>query len=245
MRLEMEKGRVFYAAVNDEEICFKQSDFDINFVEAELFKQLTVGENFFVYGIDYYQHDGVCFALFDELATESLRTGLYYDTHIENVYLHGDFVVNRDFSLTKRTVLPPISSQNYKNGYPFFFGEIVLWGNYDYDGIGEREICLKGRYVSAVLSINGKERTLVLSEKINVTDLLRKGDNQMVLRLKSSLRNLFGPHHCGVIDEPMGVSPATFTMRGEWGEGLSKYYTHKYNSVPFGVDFIEITTINN
>ncbi len=243
LRLEMEKGRVFYAAVNGREIAFSQSDFDMNFVETNLFDELVIGENDFVYGMDYYQHDGVCFALFDELATESLRTGLYYDTHIENVYLHGEFVVNGDFSLSKRTALPPVSSKNYQNGYPFFFGEIVISGNYNYDGIGERELCLKGRYVSAVLSAGGKERAFVLSEKIDVTDLLRKGDNPITIRVKSSLRNLFGPHHCGVIDEPMGVSPATFTMRGEWKDGLSKYFTYKYNSVPFGVDRIEITTI--
>ncbi|MBQ4268647.1 MAG: hypothetical protein IJB97_03240, partial [Clostridia bacterium] len=242
LRLEMEKCRVFYAAVNGIKIGFSQSDFDMNFVEANLLDELVVGENNFVYGIDYFQHDGVCFALFDELATESLRTGLYYDTHVENVYLHGDFVVNGDFSLSKRTVLPPVSTKNYQNGYPFFFGEIVLSGNYNYDGMGERELYLKGRYVSAILSVDGKERAFLLSDKINVTDFLRKGNNRIVLRIKSSLRNLFGPHHCGVIAEPMGVSPATFTMRGEWENGLSKYYTHQYNSVPFGVDCIEIKT---
>lgn len=120
---------------------------------------------------------------------------------------------------------------------------MVLHGNYYYDGVGEREICLFGRYVAATVSINGQERDFVLSEKIDVTKLLHKGENQVTIRVKSSLRNLFGPHHCGVIDEPMGVSPATFTMRGEWEHGLSKYYTHKYNSVPFGVDKIEITTV--
>ena len=70
--------------------------------------------------------------------------------------------------------------------------------------------------------------------------MLSVGENQIEIVLKSSLRNLFGPHHWAENPEPMGVSPRHFTMRGSWKGGITDKYTPVYNSVPFGVDAIEM-----
>ena len=69
---------------------------------------------------------------------------------------------------------------------------------------------------------------------------LTNGKNRIKIVLKSSLRNLFGPHHVNGNPEPMGVGPHLFTMRGSWQDGVSPHYTDEYHSVPFGVDQIEI-----
>ena len=86
--------------------------------------------------MDYYQHDGVHFALFDPMATESVRNCLYYDTNVEQIYLCGDFVVDSNHVIRKREGLPALSSDNYQNGYPFFKGSVTLEGNYFYEGKG-------------------------------------------------------------------------------------------------------------
>ncbi len=237
----MEKGDLIDVRLNGKSIVMKQNDFDVNFTEADLTDVLEVGENTLVYGVRYFQHEGVYFALFDPMATESVRNCLYYDTHIENTYLKGDFVVNADRSIEKRTTLPKLSTDNYKNGYPFFMGALTLEGEYDYDGVGERILSLAhGRFIVAQLFINGEKTDITMSVEKDVTSYLRKGNNSVRIVLKSSLRNLFGPHHFKPIAEPFGVSPTTFTMRGSWGDGDAPEYTPVYNSVPFGVDKIEM-----
>lgn len=237
--LEMEKLKLLSATVNGAPINFKPSDFDINFVIADISHAVRAGKNSFVYEVDYYQHDGVFYALFAPDVTESLRNCLYYDTHIENVYLKGDFIVNHDFSLQKRTQMPAVSSENYKNGYPFFKGELVLSGSYAYSGEGARFISLSGRFLMAKICCGGKQKIMSLSTKTDITSLLKKGENQIKITLYSSLRNLFGPHHY-VVEEPLGVAPSMFTMRGSWGNGTAANYVPEYHCVPFGVDKIEI-----
>lgn len=239
VKLIMEKTAVLSAKLNGKDVAFTTGAFDVNFVEADVTEMLEEGENEFIYSVDYYQHEGVHFALFDPLATESVRNCLYYDTHIENVYLKGDFVVNADMSIEKRKDLPALSSENYKKGYPFFKGELALEGAYEYDGEGARVLTLDGRFAMAKVTINGVETNLTLDTKKDVTSLLAVGKNDIKIVLHSSLRNLFGPHHF-FIDEPMGVGPTTFTMRGSWENGVSPQYTHEYHSVPFGVDRIEM-----
>ncbi len=242
MKLIMEKGRLFTAKLNGVDLEFGENAFDINFTEADITDAVQEGENVFIYGVDYYQHDGVHFALFDPLATESLRNCLYYDTHIENVYIKGNFTVSEDKTIEKRIALPPLSSQNYKNGYPFFMGSVTLEGEYDYDGKGVRDLVLQGRFVVAQIVINGVKTDMTMDIRKDITQYLKVGKNTIAIILKSSLRNLFGPHHFKPVPEPMGVSPGCFTMRGTWGEGDSPNYTHTYHSVPFGVDKIEMIT---
>jgi hypothetical protein len=94
--------------------------------------------------------------------------------------------------------------------------------------------------MTAKLIINGLETDMTLAPWKDISQYLKKGENKIEIVLHSSLRNLYGPHHWAYEVEPMGVSPYTFTMRGSWGEGTSKDYTHEYNSVPFGVDRVEV-----
>lgn len=240
MKLILEKGHFRSLALNGKELTLTQNDFDVNFAEADISDAVKSGENVFLYSIDYYQHDGVHFALFDPLATESLRNCLYYDTHIENVYLKGDFTVNAENVIGERNALPPLSSNLAGNGYPFFKGELTLDGTYEYDGNGKREIVLDGRFIAAELRINGVRTDLAMDFKKDVTSLLIPGENYIQITLRSSLRNLFGPHHFAPDPEPIGVSPTTFTLRGTWNGGISPKYTPKYQSVPFGTDRIRM-----
>ena len=240
VKLRLEKSRYFLTQVNGKTISFKQSDHDVNFIESDITDALIIGENEFVYGVDYYQHDGVHFALFDPLATNGVRTCLYYDTHIENSYLIGDFIVNDDFSINKRQGYPPVTTKNHEYGYKFFAGSFTYGGRYFYDGHGTRTIEIVGRFCVADILVNNKTISMVLSNSADITDALKVGENEILIVIRSSLRNLYGPHHLKGVVDPAGVCPTMFTMRGDWGNGVSQYYTHDYHFVDFGIDKIYI-----
>jgi hypothetical protein len=138
--------------------------------------------------------------------------------------------------------MPPLTSENDKVGYPFFKGSFILKGKYFYDGEGDRELSLGGRFLVANVRVNGKQKDFVLNTKGDITPLLKKGENEIEITVKSSLRNLFGPHHWDYDEEPVGVSSGTFTMRGMWVDGDAKPYTPNYKLEPFGVDKIEVLT---
>ena len=240
MQLMMEKGQVLSARLNGKKLQFKTSEFDVLFVETDISNMVKKGENEFVYEVDYYQHDGVHFALFDPRATESVRNCLYYDTHIENVFVKGDFVLDEHFSICKRNEFPPVTKFLYKHGYPFFKGELSLVGEYDFDGNGECELLLDGRFAMAETYVNGFRVEYTLSNKKYITEYLKQGKNEIIVKVNSSLRNLFGPLHFAEEKEPLVVTPFAFNMRGSWENGVSKWYTSEYNFVPFGIDNVFI-----
>lgn len=242
LTLIMEKSRYRFVRLNGKELEFKSSDYDIFFTEAELKEALNAGENELFYAVDYYQHEGVHFALFDPLATESLRNCLYYDTHIEPVYLKGRFSVDKNHLLSPLSALPPITDRMCDHGFPFFKGYVDIEGKTDYDGIGRRVLSLDGRFLVSEVTVNGKRADLYLDVKRDITDLLAVGENSIKIRVRSSLRNLFGPLHFAPNPEPMAVGPYNFNMRGSWKNGKSKDYTHEYQTVPFGVSKIKIIT---
>lgn len=237
LTLMMERADFLSAEINGKPLRFEKSAFDINFVEAEIGNAVREGENELVYRIQFWQHDGVHFALFDPLATESLRNCLYYDTSIEPSRLRGDFVVGEDFSLAKRRSLPPVTDRLYAEGYPFFKGSLTLEGKLDYAGAGKAVLQLCGRFLAAEVYANGQRVDLALDTKRDISSILRKGENAVRIVLRSSLRNLFGPHHF-IIPEPMGVSPYNFDFRGAWGNGTPADYTDEYHFVPFGASKI-------
>ncbi|MBQ8375252.1 MAG: hypothetical protein IJX98_06765 [Clostridia bacterium] len=243
LKLVMEKGRYRYVKINGATVTLARSAFDLNFVEGDISDELRLGENILEYAVDYYQHEGVHFALFDPNATESLRNCLYYDTHIENAYLKGEFVLDKNFAIEKREALPPLTNDLKKEGYPFFSGTITLRGYYHYDGVGERVLDLDGKFLVAEVFVNGKRKDMALSAQKNITADLRTGENEIVIVLRSSIRNLFGPHHFVSEEKLTTTAPIMFTMRGRWTEAGSEYYTGEYDLVPFGIDTVKMKII--
>ena len=245
LKLMMERNALLSATVNGQNITLKRSGFDVNFVEADITDAVKVGENVFTYTLDFYQHEGVHFALFDPMATESLRNCLYFDTSIENVYLTGSFTLDQQMSIMKAEKHLPITSRMYEYGYPFFNGELTLTGSLYWDGEKQVMLEIAGRYQTAEVSLNGRKTHFVLDDRKDITRHLLPGVNTVTVTLRSSLRNLFGPHHFKLNPEPTGVSPDQFEFRGQWEQGkTAKYYTPNYHFVPFGADKIVLITKN-
>ncbi len=242
LQIIMEKEKLLSVTLNGKQITWRQSAFDINFVCADIGDFVVAGENEFIYSFYFYQHEGVHFALFDPQATESLKNCLYHDTSIETAYLKGDFVVNADMVLCKRSHLPSLTSNFEKEGYPFFKGEVVLKGSFQSCARKQTFLEIDGRYLVAEAKINGVATEITLDYKKDITSLVREGDNEVELVLKSSLRNLFGPHHYISEDSQPYVGPNCFTFRGSWKDGEAKEYDEGYRVLPFGVNTISLLT---
>ncbi len=240
LSLLIEAGAYHEVTCNGTALSLSVHPYDPLFRKADLSGLVREGENAIEYELDYYQHEGVHFALFDPLATESLRNCLYYDTHLESIYLEGDFIVDSEHRICKRTTPPPVTRNLHLHGYPFFKGSVTFSGEYDYDGIGRRILSLTGRFMTAAIRINGVSTSMVLDDRRDITALLVPGNNKIEITLRSGLRNFFGPHHFAPDPEPHGVSPFNFTLRGSWNGGISPSYTPLYHSVPFGLDRIEM-----
>ncbi len=237
----MEKANFKTAKLNGKDLTFKQNDMDVNFIEASVGDLLKIGENELVYSIDFWQHDGVRFALFDPMATESLRNCLYYDTSIEPIYVKGDFIVGEDGALSSRKNLPPVTDRLFEMGYPFFRGSVTYEGTLVWDGKTPTALGLDGRFMVAELTLNGKEDELTLTAEKDITHLLKKGENTIKILLRSSNRNLFGPHHFCADNDTFGVAPYHYEFSKSWVDG--KYppnYVKKHQSVPFGLNGIYI-----
>ncbi len=239
-RLLLEKAKYESFAVNGKEVEFTQSDFDFLFLEGDISKHLRRGKNEIVYSMDYYQHDGVHFALFDPRATESVVNCLYYDASIENIYLYGDFSLDENYALCEKK-LPTALNGIEKQGYPFFKGSVVYAGKYTYSGEGRATITLDGDYLVAHIAANGKTKELVMDTAVDITDLLQEGENNLEITIRTSLRNTFGPHH---IEWFFITSPYSFTFRGQWKDGKPKTYIDDYLLVNVGLKKIVKREIN-
>jgi hypothetical protein len=236
IKLVCEKLPYLTFTVNGNAIELLKSDFDVMFLEKDITQYMIQGENEIIYSLDFFEHDGVHFALFDPHATESLRNKLYYDTYLDNIYLKGDFCVDETYSIAKKEV--PLKNDHIeRQGYPFFKGEIIYSGKYDYDGIGNRKITVEGDFIVATITCNGLEEKLVLDNKADITELLKKGCNDIEIRIKTGLRNLFGPLH----DNTGSICPQAFTYRTCWVKNQLDNYVEDYTIKPVGIKKVFLT----
>ena len=122
---------------------------------------------------------------------------------------------------------------------------MTITGSLYWDGESQAMLEISGRYQTAEVTANGRKCHFVLDDRKEITHCLHPGENELKITLRSSLRNLFGPHHFKLNPEPTGVSPDQFEFRGQWERGkTAKYYTPNYNFVPFGADKILLITKN-
>lgn len=235
LTLTFEAGKWLSITCNGKEIAPRQSAFDVLFCEADLAGLTRKGTNELIFEIYYYQSPIVRYALYDPLATESVRNCLVFDTEVESVYLSGDFVLdeNRVIRPRGKEIAPArIDAQ----GYAMFSGDMLFEGDVNLPG-GRAEIGLEGRFMTAAVYVDGEEQgRAVLSDRVAIE--ASAGTHRLGVRVKSSLRNKFGPHHA--VPEPDGVSPLTFHLLGRWKDGKSKYFDEGYHSVPFGLDRVTV-----
>lgn len=236
--------------VNGEEIVFDgTSDFEKQIYAANVAPYVKQGINEAVIKIDFYESDNVYYVLTDKNVTESLRNCLAYDTTIEACYLQGDFGVysrsgfkdgteknvlisEDDFYIGKRK---DVIESFVKDGYPFFAGHVTVEKDF-YSDSSPCELQLNGRYHLSEIKINGQPVSKsYFGQRADISDYVKKGQNKAEITLYSSNRNLLGPHHYLLKEEPFDITPRTFELPHSWKNGKSSKECERYSFVKFGL----------
>ena len=82
---------------------------------------------------------------------------------------------------------------------------------------------------------------LMFDKFMDVTGMLKQGENILTITLVSSCRNLYGPFHLRAQNKPHIVGPDTGTRYGKWKTGENLDYSPVYMLEKFGVNGLELT----
>ena len=199
---------------------------------------LKKGKNEIVILINYFQSENVYYALFGENVTESLKNCLAYDTDIEAVALKGSFGVYGDFKDGQNPCVllgenlyigeqKKVVTNMLTDGFPFFSGDIVLKQTVCVEDT-DCELIVDERYQLLEVKVNGVYvGKLMFGSRMDLSKVLKKGENEVEIVLTVGNRNLLGPFHA-IDEEPLGVGPYTFERMGSWKDGKSPLLRDSY-----------------
>jgi len=237
----IEDTRTKRVLVNDNVVTKSGSILEKDLWKYDIAKYIVIGRNEVVVEIDHFQEDIVYHALFGKNVTESLKNCLAYSTTIEAIYLKGDFgvfgtfedgktedvLIGKDFYLDEQ--------QNHvtsliKDGFPFFRGEIKLTQKVNCES-ENMYLNVPERFQTIDVFVNGKNAGLMMFEnKLDLSNYLVKGNNDIELHLIVSNRNLLGTHHESV-EENFSVGPFSYEKLGTWTNGKSSILRETYSFV--------------
>ena len=169
---------------------------------------------------------------------------------IESCYLLGEFDVRRVAEKGKKPGPPQFlltapsfstsSGDLTERGMPFYRGAVTYRQNLDQPRRASHRCFLElnePRAAIAEVAINGERAGLVAWPpwRVEVTDLLKAGENEIEITLYGTCRNLLGPHH-HIEGELISVGPASFSSNPPPSAGgRKKTWTDDYSFVPFGL----------
>lgn len=194
--------------INGKKLSFTENwEDEKTFQIADITAMLQLGMNSYEESFDWHQSEATYYALFGEGVTESLKNCIAYDSEVEAIYLCGKFGVyshagfeaqdeesmcSYDFYIGE---IPQKVTELITDGFPFFRGKITLKQSIELD---EENIILKlpGRYLTAKICVNGKEKRKLLFEKrIDISQFANVGSNEVEVEFTIGNRNMLGPLH--------------------------------------------------
>lgn len=194
--------------------------------------------------------------LLGENAIESDFNRLQDLPEVENICLIGDFsvrgvrqeedmLVSDGRFLLEEYVAPTQLSAFGRQGLPFYTGEIAAKKEFFLRKGGKRYEFACGLHGAAVrVFINGRLAGDVLwNRRLDVTELLVDGKNEIELRLYNNLRNLFGPHH-NKLKDPHMVGFTTFADEPGWCDPPQRLWTDTCYLKEYGIDFPKVDDEN-
>lgn len=242
----------FNISVNQTPITFIEDGYfvDKSFKKTDISNYIKNGMNEIILSRVFNQRQKVYDVLFGKNIHETELNKLTYDVELENCYLTGDFSVgyNGEYSFGDRKAIftddgfylcQPNKEINISEittqGYYFFRGVMELSQTVNIDLIQNTRYFIEFKKLNAPAAriyINGSDAGIMAFApfRIDVTDHLKSGDNQVVIKLYSSNRNLLGPHHSAE-GESYIVTPASFMDNTS-----DKKLNDGYCFVKFGVE---------
>lgn len=262
MRLVVETPEIFDIKVNGRLInkTVIGTHFDNAFKVIDIKDFVRLGANEISLTCSFVQSEQVYEMAKNSLVFESEKNKLYYDMEIEAIYLLGDFGVVSDkpferldnrglrtdgkFSVVgqnKTVRVGELASQ----GYPFFAGEMTFTKKVELtaEEIENRSFEIKELCSNiTALRVNGKDAGKILWHpySIDLSGLLREGENVFEVTVKGNLRNMLGPFHLKQ-GECLGVGPGSFFHRSPiWLKGtagIRSDWVNSYCFVEYGLFF--------
>ncbi|MEM2239381.1 MAG: glycosyl hydrolase [Candidatus Bathyarchaeia archaeon] len=211
--LVVEKPERYKINVNGVEVCFKSDKYwiDWNFPMIDISGIVGKGLN-----------------------TIELEGTVGVEPELENIYLLGDFAVRVGARGTSRIIGEPSQvdlGDLCQIGYPFYTGEMELTAKVDLNIPEKARVALQFEGLNASLAVayvNGKEagKVILPPYTVEITDIVKPGENEIKIVLVGSLRNALGPLHYKGGDPPF-IGPETFRDAVHW--------TDEYVLRPFGL----------
>lgn len=254
--LVMESPQRFATTVNGTSIPPKDRGWwrDISFRRINIAPYVIEGMNVIELATRFDADADAARKLRDPALHESVKNRLRAGTELESVYIIGDFGVRSKggFDAAERRALwTPgpfvITDESYleeptnlvDSGFPFFAGTVVLWKWIEWEPKEGRVFLELGRpdAIAARVRINGQAAGELLWApwRVEVTELIEPGPNEIVIELTNSCRNLLGPHHHPA-GELFAVGPGQFAdSEPDWLDkpGAGKW-DDRYCFVRFG-----------
>lgn len=243
LKLVLEKGVNMAVTVNGYTATAQEGyRFDPDFALYDILQFARPGRNTVTIRQAFFQQEHVYYALFDERVTESLRNCLTFDTELENAYLVGDFGVYNPNGYAKGTHRSLVADKAFhlglmpervegtqivEQGFPFFSGRLRLSQCFDWDGIGELELCVDHHCAIINIYVNDQfVQRLFFEDTCDLTPYTKIGSNTLQLVLITANRNVFGPFHHPDL-EPYCVGPEDFG-EGDFSECPEKICRDQY-----------------
>ncbi|MBM3239212.1 hypothetical protein FJZ31_23200 [Candidatus Poribacteria bacterium] len=160
---------------------------------------------------------------------------------VEDMYLIGDFGVRKvagdRYILTDEP--EQLTNGNWgEQGYPFYAGNILYRGKLKCEAKDGQQVllCLKNpKGCLFRISVNDSEPIPLWYQpwQVDITDLVKNGENSVSIEVISTLRNTFGPLHHKLGDALPWVGPGQFVDEANWVDD--------YQLVPYGLmDGVEV-----
>lgn len=258
IKLCMEDSQNFDISVNDMPYVFEDCGMFVDHAIRTSFigKHLKVGENTITLTCQFTQSEELYYAKFTPGVHESILNKLTYDTELENIYLIGNFGVkmegnydlgerrclygSKQFELIQSVEHVDISDITHQ-GFWFFTGQMMLSQRVNVELHSDRRYIVQFRRLNAPAAriyVNGNfAGNMIFSPyELDVTELLKDGENEIVIQMLSGNRNLLGPHHKPE-GESYSVGPDSFSNKRGWTDDPElPTWTDNYNFVLFGVE---------
>lgn len=255
--LVVEDGDRYKIKVNGKEVKYTGLPYyrDISFHPIDVTEAVKEGKNI----IELYTH----FVAEDPNAQKNLER--LYGTELEAIYLIGDFAVKGQKKEEKdksvwyypKFILSDEREEGngdlLASGYPFYNGTMSLIQHFSFSSVeGYKKVFLEIEKLNAVVTkvrVNNMDAGIILWKpyRIDITELVKSGENIIEFELTNSLRNLLGPHH-NTLGEGTSVWNYSFSGRykdgKDWLEkrakGSCKSWTDDYCFVPFGLSNVKL-----
>ena len=233
---------------------------DISFKKIDVYEYLKTGENELCLCCDFKQSETVYKILKDIKRFKPLRNCFTYDMEIEAVYLEGDFGVftDEEFVFTDRNTVktkggfyigkaPETVREGalQTQGYPFFAGSITLRKSVSLSNAQAQNTVIAFERLPGIVtdvSVNGSDAGKIMWQpyELDISALSKPGENDIIITVKNSLRNLLGPFHLKT-GETSAVLPFYFFKKTDvwsWDDGVNRDWTDDYSFVQNGLFFI-------